>query len=264
MYEAQKKNLIKAWEIRRVKKIEIICGRCGKKVLRYPRQIVKINFCSRYCRAFFFMKQHKNGDKLSEITKQKLRQYTGSRTSNWKGGKPKCSICKAEIGYGYKHCQKHIGIGKKLSEKHRQNISNSLIGIMPKNNQMSGKFMNVARGWYEIDGKRMFFRSKWEVNYALYLSYLVKLGQVKRWEYEADVFMFEKIKLGTRSYRPDFKVFNNDGTTTYHEVKGWMDPKSVTKIKRMAKYYPEIKLIVIDSDSYKDIKNKLGRLLKFY
>ena len=76
--------------------------------------------------------------------------------------------------------------------------------------------------------------------------------------------MFEAIKFGTRSYRPDFKIYNNNGTIEYHEVKGYMDAKSKTKIKRMAKYYPKIKLIIIDGPVYNDIKKKVGGILKFY
>ena len=144
----------------------------------------------------------------------------------------------------------------KMSEKHK--------GKMPKNMQRSGKWGNVKSGYFNINGKEMFFRSKWEANYALYLDFLIKQKQIKKWEYESDVFIFEKIKFGTRSYRPDFKVINNDDSIIYYEVKGYMDAKSKTKIKRMAKYYPDIKLIIIDKDIYQDIKNKLGKMLKFY
>ena len=43
-----------------------------------------------------------------------------------------------------------------------------------------------------------------------------------------------------------------------------MDSKSKTKLKRMEKYYPKIKVILIDESAYKDIKNKIGRMLNFY
>jgi len=122
----------------------------------------------------------------------------------------------------------------------------------------------VKSGWYNISDRRMFFRSRWEANYALYLNLLIDQKQISKWEYEPDVFVFEKIKFGTRSYRPDFKIFNPDGTIEYHEVKGYMDAKSKTKIKRMAKYYPEVKLIIIDKDTYREIRRKLGKILKFY
>ncbi len=98
----------------------------------------------------------------------------------------------------------------------------------------------------------------------MYLDWLIKQKQIKSWTFEEDTFWFENIRRGVRSYCPDFKVINLDNSIEYHEVKGYMDNRSKTKIKRMAKYHPKIKLVVIDSDCYKDIKNKVGAILKFY
>lgn len=143
--------------------------------------------------------------------------------------------------------------------------SDALAGKMPINLMFgAGSYPNVQRGDYDINGKEIYFRSKWEANYALYLDFLVRQNQIKSWEYEADTFMFEAIKLGTRSYRPDFKIINNDGTVEYHEVKGYMDSRSKTKLKRMAKYYPEIKLILIDRPVYSSICKQIGKVLHFY
>ena len=123
---------------------------------------------------------------------------------------------------------------------------------------------NIKRGWFNIGGKEMFFRSKWEANYALYLDFLVKQKQIMKWEYEVDTFWFEEIRRGVRSYKPDFKIFNNNGSFYYDEIKGYMDAKSKTKIKRMAKYYPEVVLNVIEGKEYQTLKRKLGGILKFY
>lgn len=120
------------------------------------------------------------------------------------------------------------------------------------------------QGDYECSKGLQYFRSKWEANYALYLDWLIKQKQILNWEYEADTFFFEKIKLGTRSYRPDFKIFNNDGSIEYHEVKGYFDSKSKTKIKRMAKYFTKVKLIVIEQKSYLAIIKQMKGLIKFY
>lgn len=125
-------------------------------------------------------------------------------------------------------------------------------------------YQEIQRGGYSCSKGEMYFRSKWEANYALYLDFLVKQKQIKDWEYEADVFIFHKISFGTRSYRPDFKVFTNNDEIEYHEVKGYMDPKSKTKLKRMAKYYPEVKLILIDTPVYNSIKKSIGKMLNFY
>ena len=127
-----------------------------------------------------------------------------------------------------------------------------------------GKFANIKRGWFDINGQEMFFRSIWEANYALYLDFLVKIGEIRAWKYEARTFLFDKIITGTRTYKPDFEVLTKNGSIEYHEVKGWMTPKSNTQLKRMKKYHPKVKVIVIDQKAYTDIKNKIGKMLKFY
>jgi len=143
--------------------------------------------------------------------------------------------------------------------------SDLLKGRMPKN-ILNGnrKFGNVQRGHYDCSKGEMFFRSKWEANYALYLDFLVKQGEIKNWMYEEDTFMFERIKLGTRSYTPDFKIFNNDETVEYHEVKGYMDQRSKTKLKRMYIYYPEIVIILVDRSFYSEIVKKFKGIIEFY
>ena len=98
----------------------------------------------------------------------------------------------------------------------------------------------------------------------MYLDFLIKQRQVKSWEFEPDTFWFEKIRRGVRSYKPDFKVITDTGRVEYHEVKGRMDPKSKTKISRMAKYHPAVRLILVDKDAYRDIAGKIGKMLKFY
>jgi hypothetical protein len=125
--------------------------------------------------------------------------------------------------------------------------------------------INLKKGWKaawrEIGGKRSFYRSAWEANYARYLEWLQERGEIKSWEHEPHTFWFLQIKRGTRSYLPDFLVVENNGSESYHEVKGWMSPASKTKIKRMAKYYPEVRLILIDKKVYKSIADKIGRLI---
>jgi hypothetical protein len=77
----------------------------------------------------------------------------------------------------------------------------------------------------------------------------------------AEAFQFDTIKKGNRSYIPDFKIINNDGSIEYHEVKGYMDAASKTKLKRMAKYYPEIKIVLIDSPVYRELHKQLKNLI---
>ena len=111
------------------------------------------------------------------------------------------------------------------------------------------------------DLDNLYVRSAWEANYARYLNFLVKIKDIKKWQYEPDTFIFEAIKRGTRSYMPDFKVFNNDDSIEYHEVKGWMDSKSITRAKRMTKYYPLIKIKLIDKVWFKANKANLSSII---
>ena len=94
-----------------------------------------------------------------------------------------------------------------------------------------------------------YFRSRMERNYARYLERCVSLHQIDKWEYEPDTFWFEPIKRGVRSYTPDFKVFKGQ-SVWYIEVKGYLDMKAKTKQKRMAKYHPSVRVVLVDMSEY--------------
>lgn len=113
-------------------------------------------------------------------------------------------------------------------------------------------------GWRTIGETNKYYRSGWEANYAYYLQWLKDNKQIQSWAHEPKTFWFEDIKRGCRSYLPDFLVVENNGNEVYHEVKGWMDSKSKTKIKRMAKYHPSVKLIVINKKQLDAIYKSLG------
>lgn len=146
------------------------------------------------------------------------------------------------------------------SEEFRQKISDRSVLQMDKRLK-ENRITNYSRtksGFVEVGGKRIFARSSWEANVSAYFEFLKVNGNIKDWEHEPETFWFLQIKRGVRSYRPDFKITNSDSTFYYVEVKGWMDDKSKTKIKRFAKYYPEFKLDVIDLKRYNEIKSKSG------
>ena len=84
---------------------------------------------------------------------------------------------------------------------------------------------------------------------------------IKGWEHEPETFWFEGVKRGTRSYLPDFRVTDNNGGVVYHEVKGWMDAASKTKLKRMKKYHPHIKMELIDSKRYAALSRKVKSIV---
>jgi hypothetical protein len=103
-----------------------------------------------------------------------------------------------------------------------------------------------------------FFRSSWEANYARYLNLLKARGEIVSWSYECRVFEFHEIKRGTRSYMPDFLVVFTDGRHEWHEVKGWMDDASRLRLARMAQYYPDEKLVVVDKHWFASARRSIA------
>lgn len=105
------------------------------------------------------------------------------------------------------------------------------------------------------DLNNIFFRSSWEANIARYYNYLGI-----KWQFEPKTFIFDTIKKGCVSYLPDFYLPEED---KWVEVKGWMDKKSITKLNRFKKYYPEEykKLELIDSKKYYEIQKKVSHFI---
>jgi hypothetical protein len=116
---------------------------------------------------------------------------------------------------------------------------------------------NYAKSGKRADLGDQYFRSRWEANYARYLNWLIQVTKdVASWSYESETFEFKGIKRGTRFYTPDFRVQLSNGTVEYHEVKGWRYPKGETALKRMAKYYPHVRIVVVDSEWFKAVRRQ--------
>lgn len=216
--------------------ISLNCYHCSKEFQKRKVHLTKRNYCSKQC----FNKSRK-GMVISAKTIERIKN----------------SMARPEVKE-----KLHILNSRKRSpqtEEHKRKVSDKLRGRMP----IHKKYWNIHSGYYNINGVEYYFRSRWEANYALYLNYLKKNSQIKDWEYETDVFIFEAIKFGVRSYRPDFKIYNFDSSVEYHEVKGYMDKRSQTKLKRMKKYYPNINLVLIDGQFMKSIY-KWRTLLGFF
>jgi len=139
-----------------------------------------------------------------------------------------------------------------------EHISAAQYRAMIAGKQKPHHFANVQKGFHTIGGQKHYFQSKWEVNVAHWLEWMKCNGTILGWAYEPKCFWFEGIRRGVTSYTPDFRVDETDGTQTFIEVKGYMDPKSRTKLKRMAKYFPDVKVDVFDTAVYKGIKNMAG------
>lgn len=108
-----------------------------------------------------------------------------------------------------------------------------------------------------LKGKRedldnVFFRSKAEANFARYIKHCLCL----KYEYESHTFWFEGIRSGCTSYTPDFYIPEKD---FFFELKGWLDSKSKTKLKRFKKYFPEQfgKMILVKQSLTSNAKKEL-------
>lgn len=155
--------------------------------------------------------------------------------------------------------EKSLANWSKMTDEDKDARSLKILKTKEKNGTQLTERNNVSwkAGWRDIGGIPKYYRSRWEANYANYLQWLKEKGQILTWKHEPKTFWFGEIKRGCVSYLPDFLVTELDGTEAYHEVKGWMDDRSKTKIKRMAKYYPEVKLIVIDSKGYASLRKSV-------
>ena len=106
------------------------------------------------------------------------------------------------------------------------------------------------------NGKTYYTRSGWELNFMFYLEWMKGRGEIKDWEYEP-----ERIVWMGGSYLPDFKVWRNDGTYYFCEVKG--KPQGIRKFKRAQKERKGIKFELWGKDEYNELKRKLGKVCGF-
>ncbi len=270
----------------RERRIIIVCEYCKKEFEVTPGDLkyrIIIRFCSNECKAkgqFLDKRIIKNCDNCGKpIETLKVRMLHREETF--------CSVACKNSGYLKNHPSKSMNWNQRIAEamateeiknklrtlnsrsrkpmtdEHKNKISDKLFGIMPANSKVN-QYTKYKRGTYNINGKDIFFRSKWEANYALYLDFLIKVNQVKSWCYEPRIFYFESIRRGSRSYTPDFKVELPEGGYEWHEVKGYMNPQSKTKLKRMSLYYPKEKIVLIERIKYSDILKKLTGVINFY
>lgn len=147
------------------------------------------------------------------------------------------------------------------SEASRQRRSDNMLKRIAQGGSGMRSGYSRCRGGKRSDLGDRYFRSAWEANYARFLNFLQARGDILGWEYEPKTFEFHAIRRGTRMYTPDFHVTFPDGRCEWHEVKGWMDAASKTRLARMARYYPDEKIIVIGASWFKDAKRKIARMI---
>ena len=125
-------------------------------------------------------------------------------------------------------------------------------------------------GWRWIDKRSIYFPNKMEANYFRYLMFLrdMKPPEIKSFDYQPPEFDFRSfgITRGVVTYRADFRI-QESGLWTYPlgiyyvELKGYIGPDHKTKMNRMKKFYPNIKIKVIDYKAYKELAAYMKNLI---
>ena len=133
--------------------------------------------------------------------------------------------------------------------------------LAPKNKRSrSGRRKDIP----DIKGgnpKGLFVRSAWEANIARICMWQKRTGMIYDWGFEDIEFEFP-VKRGTRFYIPDFSIIDKEGDSPrYLEVKGYMDAKSKTKLKRMIKYYPDVVVEVVALPEMQRLKKRYSGII---
>lgn len=96
-----------------------------------------------------------------------------------------------------------------------------------------GKFQTPP--WTDARGRVFVFKSRWELAYAQHLD-----TQGLIWEYEPCKFGLKECSC----YTPDFAVYR-DGDVEYHEVKGWLDQRTMRRLSEFRRLYPSERLRIV-------------------
>ncbi len=76
----------------------------------------------------------KNNIKIRNLSESHKGKYSEKFSTLWKGGKPKCLVCKKQLStYKNKYCREHF-----RTAKWKKNIGKSHIGLHPKSEFVSG------------------------------------------------------------------------------------------------------------------------------
>ena len=190
--------------------------------------------------------------KMSEITKKMIKEK--GHPKGFKGHYHTLEE-KEKMSVSSKNWWKQVDLSTLEKRKLKQRETKIKNGTLNPMKNQSNPYSRTKSGKRK-DLNNTYFRSSWEANIARYYNYLGI-----KWEYEPKTFIFQNITRGSVSYTPDFYLPDED---KWIEVKGWMDSKSKTKLKRFEKQYPEEykKLQIIQQKEYSEIKRKVSMFIK--
>jgi transposase len=92
-----------------------------------------------------------------------------------------------------------------------------------------------APEWTDALGRTWVFKSRWELAYAQHLD-----ARDLAWDYEGRKFGLRECSC----YTPDFAV-ELGGVEEYHEVKGWLDDRTIARMQEFARTYPARHLVLV-------------------
>lgn len=108
-------------------------------------------------------------------------------------------------------------------------------------------------GWRTVGSRAYYFRSQWEANFACYLEWQREQGLIRAWAFEPMTYFLKGAEGQTLAYIPDFRVFTLSEAVIFYEVKGWMDARSILKLRLMAEQHPHVMLTVIGGAEYQEL-----------
>ena len=197
-------------------------------------------------------KKYENG--WNPHTEEVRKKQSDSMKDAWSSGAMKDKSQKKCIEkYGVDHWTKSdegkkkmsvVNTGRFFSDETRKKMKIASSKRIRDNNN----FSSFARGGIREDLGH-YVRSGWEANFARTLIF-----DGKTYEYEPETFALSN----GQSYTPDFKVKN-----VYYEVKGRWFAGAKEKFECFKKDHPEIEVILIDWDVYKDLKTKYKPMISW-
>lgn len=152
---------------------------------------------------------------------------------------------------------------------------------------MAAKTHHFAHVQRPVGVRGIKYRSKAEANFAAYLDWLRSIREIQDWAYEPVEFWFTpnpppvrkgKRKRATAWNNPahlgltgisrgrttavlDFSVTTNQGPGYYIEVKGYLDKRSKTLLDRVRRYFPGMRVDVVDSKQMRALARQVGEIV---
>lgn len=153
-----------------------------------------------------------------------------------------------------------VASGRKRLAEHliaKGMLKPSLLSSAPDIGRLPNRTASKA-GWREIGGQRIYARSAWEANTCRWLELLRQSGEIAAWCHEKTTYWFSGIKRGVVSYLPDFEILERNGVLKVVETKGHLDARSITKLKRMKKYHPNVPIVLVGKASHQAVADTIG------